>query len=187
MKHPAIACKIATSDTKRSTHRLFCTYGTLSDGEWSILRRAAFNAARRKASDNADHEVRIQRHIVETVTYVCLTPAHLLIYRCVTRLHTTSLYCCGHTDITGRPTAVLNHLPIETSFTGAPRGSPIPRTVALLHMHNRAYNCRPRDWTMKDQFDAVAENGFLTKVGYVERPTYKNLCTIFYRKIANVQ
>eukprot|EP00752_Nemacystus_decipiens_P012420 g11003.t1 len=27
----------------------------------------------------------------------------------------------------------------------------------------RAYNCRPRDWTMKDQFDAVAENGFLTK------------------------
>lgn len=40
---------------------------------------------------------------------------------------------------------------------------------------------------MKDQFDAVAENGFLTKVGYVERPTYKNLCTIFYRKIANVQ
>eukprot|EP00903_Cladosiphon_okamuranus_P016310 g15042.t1 len=33
------------------------------------------------------------------------------------------------------------------------------RTMLIM----RAYNCRPRDWTMKDQFDAVAENGFLTK------------------------
>ncbi|CAM9408341.1 unnamed protein product [Ectocarpus sp. 12 AP-2014] len=33
------------------------------------------------------------------------------------------------------------------------------RTMLIL----RAYNCRPRDWTMKDQFDAAAENGVLTK------------------------
>lgn len=48
--------------------------------------------------------------------------------------------------------------------------TPLRKSLALITLAIfilatcRAYNLRPRTWTMKDQFDAVAENGLLTKV-----------------------